>query len=62
MISYMHIVKCDAYTNANCLLARNIFTKLCACIYAYMNMLISYTLTHTHMDTDAQEHTQLDIH
>ena len=26
-----------------------------------MNMHISYTLTHTHMDTDAQAHTQLYI-
>ena len=62
MISYLHIEKCGAYTNAHCLQAKNVFTKLCACIYAYMNMHISYTLTYTHMDTDAQAHTQLYIH
>ena len=44
----MHIEKYDAYTNGNCLYATNIFTKLYACIYAYMNKLVSYTLTHTH--------------
>ena len=47
----MHIVKCDAYTNAHSLLARNVFTKLCASIYTYVNMHTSYTLTYAHIDT-----------
>ena len=52
----MHIVKCDAYTNALSLGNECLYYKLCASIYAYMNIHTSYALTHTHMDTNAQAH------
>ena len=44
----MHLVKSDAYTNAHYLWAKDAFTKLCACKYAYLNMHTSYALTHTY--------------
>ena len=60
----MHIVKCDAYTNAHCVKAMNVFAKLCACIHVNINMHTSYTLTHshTHIWIQTLKDSQLYIH
>ena len=64
MTSYMHVVKCDTYTNAHCLYIGKTCLNEAMCMYMRIHEYahILHTHIHTHMDTGAQAHTQLYIH